>query len=53
MKFVLMFRMLLRIRADDPNAVLGLGNKFGCTVAEGWDLLQTAKNLGIEVAGVR
>ena len=49
----LVYRLVLRLRADDPNAILGLGSKFGCSVAEGCSLLQTAKNLGIDIAGVR
>ncbi|XP_064382203.1 ornithine decarboxylase-like isoform X2 [Halichondria panicea] len=45
-------RLVLRIRADDPEAQWKLGIKFGCTVPEGKHLLSTAKNLGLNIIGV-
>ena len=44
---------MLRIRADDPNAVCQLGIKFGCSLGDGRELLNTAKELGLNVVGVR
>ena len=46
-------RLVLRIRADDPNAVCQLGVKFGCSLSDGKELLNTAKELGLNVVGVR
>ncbi|XP_064382190.1 antizyme inhibitor 2-like isoform X2 [Halichondria panicea] len=45
-------KLVLRIRADDPDAKFPHGMKFGCTVPEGRDLLSTAKSLGLDVIGV-
>ena len=47
------FRLVLRIRADDPNAVCQLGVKFGCSLSDGRELLNTAKDLGLNVVGIR
>ena len=47
------FRLVLRIRADDPNAVCQLGIKFGCSLGDGRELLNTAKGLGLNVVGIR
>ncbi len=49
---VFLCRLVLRIRADDPEAQWKLGIKFGCTVPEGKHLLSTAKNLGLNIIGV-
>ena len=46
-------RLVLRIRADDPDAICQLGVKFGCTLPVGRQLLATAKELGLNVVGVR
>ena len=46
-------RLVLRIRADDPAAICQLGIKFGCSVADGYQLLSTARELELEVVGVR
>ena len=50
---MLFHRLVLRIRADDPAAICQLGIKFGCSVADGYQLLSTARDLGLEVVGVR
>lgn len=44
-------RVLLRIRADDPEAQCPLGVKYGAFVEDVPQLLQTARALGIQVAG--
>ena len=45
-------KLILRIRADDPNARCPLGNKYGAEERE-WDvLLFTARTLGLAVEGV-
>lgn len=46
-------QLVLRIRSDDPQAVCQLGIKFGCSVTEGCRLLEVAKELGLDVVGVR
>lgn len=46
------FKCVLRIRADDPDARVPLGLKYGAEVSEGPKLLATAKALGLEVVGV-
>jgi len=45
-------KMILRIRCDDPNALVQLGNKFGANEDEIHDLLKHAKDLNIDVAGI-
>lgn len=45
--------LLLRIRADDPEARCCLGNKFGASPSDGPALLATARALGLSVVGVR
>ena len=45
-------RLVLRIKADDPNASRLLGPKYGCTVPGGKLLLDTAKSLGLNVVGI-
>ncbi|ABU43801.1 ornithine decarboxylase [Paramecium bursaria Chlorella virus NY2B] len=45
-------RMILRIRCDDPNATVQLGNKFGANDDEVLHLLEHAKKLNIEVVGI-
>lgn len=46
------FKCVLRIRADDPEARVPLGLKYGADVAESPELLRTAKQLGLNVVGV-
>ncbi|GLI59190.1 hypothetical protein VaNZ11_001024 [Volvox africanus] len=46
------FKCVLRIRADDPDARVPLGLKYGAEVSEAALLLQTAKDLGLQVVGV-
>jgi ornithine decarboxylase len=46
------FKCVLRIRADDPDARVPLGLKYGAEVSEGKKLLATAKALNLEVVGV-
>ena len=46
-------RLVIRIRADDPNAICQLGIKYGCSVTVGKELLSTAMSLGLQVVGVR
>mmetsp|Transcript_33607 Transcript_33607/g.53897 ORF Transcript_33607/g.53897 Transcript_33607/m.53897 type:complete len:992 (+) Transcript_33607:533-3508(+) len=45
-------RVLLRVRADDPDARCVLGNKYGAEPAEVEPLLRAAQALGVHVAGV-
>ncbi|GAQ82170.1 ornithine decarboxylase [Klebsormidium nitens] len=45
-------RVLLRIRADDPEAQCPLGVKYGALVEDVPQLLTTARALGIHVAGI-
>jgi ornithine decarboxylase len=45
-------KMILRIRCDDPNATVQLGNKFGANEDEIHDLLRTSKDLNIDVVGI-
>ena len=49
---LLCIRLVIRVRADDPDA-WQLGNKFGCSVAVGKSLLSTAMSLDLQVVGVR
>ena len=46
-------QLVLRLRSDDPKADHQLGTKFGCSVAEGCRLLEEARELGLDVVGVR
>jgi len=46
------FRCVLRIRADDPEARVPLGLKYGCELAEAHRLLGVARGLGLRVVGV-
>ncbi len=46
------FKCVLRIRADDPDARVPLGLKYGADMADGPELLRTAKQLGLNVVGV-
>lgn len=46
------FKCVLRIRADDPEARVPLGLKYGCDPAEGPRLLRLAQALNLEVVGV-
>jgi ornithine decarboxylase len=43
---------VLRIRADDPDARVPLGLKYGADLADAPRLLQVAKDLGLQVVGV-
>lgn len=45
-------QMVLRIRADDPNARCQLGNKFGAESDIWVELLDAAKERGIDLVGV-
>jgi ornithine decarboxylase len=45
-------RLLLRIYANDDSALIKFGDKFGAPADMSWSLLQRAKELGLEVAGV-
>ena len=45
-------RLVIRIRADDPNALCQLGMKYGCSVPVGKELLDTALSLELLVVGV-
>ncbi len=45
--------LLLRIRADDPEARCCLGNKFGAAPVDAPALLAAARALGLSVVGVR
>ena len=46
------FRLLLRLTTDDSSSVCRFSTKFGCPVDESESLLQLAKDLGLNVAGV-
>ena len=51
-KFYPECKLVLRIRADDPNARCPLGNKYGAEERD-WDvLLFTARSLGLDVVGI-
>ena len=45
-------KVLLRLRADDPDSRCVLGNKYGAEPAEVKVLLEAAKRLGVNVNGV-
>ncbi len=45
------FKLVLRIRADDPDARVPLGLKYGAEVSEAPGLLRAAKELGLQVVG--
>ena len=44
--------LVLRIRADDPNALCTLGNKYGAGETDWDDLISHAKNKGCSIVGV-
>jgi ornithine decarboxylase len=46
------FKLVLRIRADDPKARVPLGLKYGADPQEAPELLRLAKTLGLDVVGV-
>lgn len=46
------FELLLRISTDDAKSVAPMSHKFGCPVSEGPELLEIAKNLGLNVVGI-
>jgi ornithine decarboxylase len=46
------FRCVLRIRADDPDARVPLGLKYGADIEDVSSLLAHAKSLGLKVSGV-
>lgn len=46
------FKLVLRIRADDPDARVPLGLKYGCLPEEAGHLLNVAQSLGLRVVGV-
>jgi ornithine decarboxylase len=45
-------KLIVRICADDPNAICQLGAKFGCSVSEAYEMLHIAKELHLDVVGV-
>ena len=45
--------LVLRIRADDEEALLVLGTKFGATLPEAYHLLDVASDMNAKVIGVR
>ena len=45
--------LLVRIRADDPDAVINLGVKFGASVLQACHLLDVAKEMNLNVVGIR
>lgn len=45
-------RLVIRICADDIDAKYRLGSKYGCSVAVGKALLNTALSLDLQVVGV-
>lgn len=45
-------KLLLRVSFPNPESKADLSKKFGCTPAQAMELLQWAKNLGIEVIGL-
>jgi diaminopimelate decarboxylase len=44
-------RMVLRIKVDDSHSVCRLGLKFGADIERAHHLLQTAKNIGVNIIG--
>lgn len=46
------FKLVLRIRADDTEARVPLGLKYGADVADAPTLLEAAQQLGLNVVGV-
>lgn len=46
------FKLVFRMRADDPDARVPLGLKYGAEVSEAPRLLRLAKQLGLQVVGV-
>jgi ornithine decarboxylase len=46
------FKLVLRIRADDPDARVPLGLKYGADVEDVQELLRTASELNLSIVGV-
>jgi ornithine decarboxylase len=46
------FELLMRISTDDSKSPAPMSHKFGCPVAQGPELLEVAKNLGLNVVGI-
>jgi ornithine decarboxylase len=44
--------LLLRLATDDEKSVCSFSNKFGCPVRDAPELLELAKDLGLNVIGV-
>lgn len=44
-------KCILRIRVDNPTARVQLGLKYGCTSEEYCDLIDKARNLGLDIVG--
>ena len=44
---------MLRIKADDDEAHFVLGTKFGATLSEAHHLLDVARDLKVNIVGVR
>ena len=42
----------MRISTDDSKSPAPMSHKFGCPVAQGPELLEVAKNLGLNVVGI-
>lgn len=51
--FKLLFRLVLRIATDDSKAVCRLSVKFGATLKNSRLLLERAKELDLNIIGVR
>ena len=45
-------RLLVRLATDDPTALGKYEEKFGCSVSEACTLVQTAKQLNLNIVGV-
>jgi ornithine decarboxylase len=51
-KYLPKAELLLRIFANDSDALIPLGDKFGASIESSLPLLQRAKALGLNVSGV-
>ncbi len=50
--FVCVYRLLIRIRCPDRNVKILFAKKFGCSVLQSYELLDKAKEHGMNVVGV-
>ncbi len=48
-----LLRLIIRIKPEAATDSYGLGLKFGCSVTEAIQLLKLAKQLQLDVTGVR